>query len=143
MTVWFNYLVVAEWRWGQTLGKRAVGHQRRRRPGQGLRGLEPLVRATCCSVVDVVAGLFLIPLSRRKQRLGDRLAIPSSSCKATAASVTEALRTVLPPESVTPRRPAAGRRRPPGAAAQAAPGESVGDLGAGAGRRSASWRCWC
>jgi membrane protease YdiL (CAAX protease family) len=72
-TLWFGYFVFAQWRWGQTLGMRALGIRVVGEPGQRLSWTRALVRSLLL-VVDCVAGLFLIPLSRRKQRLGDRLA---------------------------------------------------------------------
>jgi membrane protease YdiL (CAAX protease family) len=72
-TVWLGYFVFAQWRWGQTLGMRALGIRVVGEPGQRLSWSRALVRSLLI-VVDCVAGLFLIPLSRRKQRLGDRLA---------------------------------------------------------------------
>jgi membrane protease YdiL (CAAX protease family) len=71
--LWFGYVVFAQWRWGQTLGMSAVGIRVVGDQEQGLSWTRALVR-TLLLGVDCVAGLFLIPLSRRKQRLGDRLA---------------------------------------------------------------------
>jgi CAAX protease family protein len=72
-TVWFNYFVVAEWRWGQTLGKRALRIRVADEGGGAVSWNRALVR-NLLLIVDVVAGLVLIPFSARKQRLGDRLA---------------------------------------------------------------------
>jgi uncharacterized protein len=71
--LWFGYIVFAQWRWGQTLGMSAVGIRVVSDREQGLSWSRALVRNLLLGV-DCVAGLFLIPLSRRKQRLGDRLA---------------------------------------------------------------------
>jgi membrane protease YdiL (CAAX protease family) len=73
LILWFNYFVVAEWRWGQTLGKRALGIRVAGEPGSRVSWGRAVVR-NLLLVVDVIAGLFLIPLSARRQRLGDRLA---------------------------------------------------------------------
>jgi CAAX protease family protein len=73
LLAWFAYLVVAEWRWGQTLGKRAVRIAVVDESGGSLSWGRALVR-NLLRVVDVVAGLVLIPSSARSQRLGDRLA---------------------------------------------------------------------
>jgi hypothetical protein len=73
LTIWFNYFVVAEWRWGQTLGKRALGITVAGEGGRAVSWNRAVVR-NLLLVVDVLAGLVLIPLSARKQRLGDRLA---------------------------------------------------------------------
>jgi CAAX protease family protein len=71
--LWLGCIVFAQWRWGQTLGMSAVGIQVVGDHGQRLSWTRALVRSLLLGV-DCVAGLFLIPLSRRKQRLGDRLA---------------------------------------------------------------------
>jgi len=71
--LWFGYLVLAQWRWGQTLGMRALGIRVVGEPGQPPSWSRALVRSLLL-VVDCVVGPFLIPLSRRRQRLGDRLA---------------------------------------------------------------------
>jgi uncharacterized protein len=71
--LWLGYLVFAQWRWGQTLGMSAVGIEVVGDRDQGLSWARALVR-TLLLGVDCVAGFFLIPLSRRNQRLGDRLA---------------------------------------------------------------------
>jgi membrane protease YdiL (CAAX protease family) len=73
LALWFGYIVFAQWRWGQTLGMSAVGIRVVSDRKQGLSWARALVRSLLLAV-DCVAGLFLIPLSRRKQRLGDRLA---------------------------------------------------------------------
>jgi membrane protease YdiL (CAAX protease family)/uncharacterized RDD family membrane protein YckC len=73
LTAWFNYFVVAEWRWGQTLGKRALRITVVDESGGSLSWNRALLR-NLLLIVDVVAGLVLIPFSARRQRLGDRLA---------------------------------------------------------------------
>ena len=112
LTVWFNYLVVGEWRWGQTLGKLALritvadDRRRKRRPGTA-----PLAR-NLLLVVDVIAGLVLIPFSGRKQRLGDRLAHTVVLVKDTAASRGEAVQ-ASPAGSLPPPAAASGAPPPP------------------------------
>ena len=73
ITTWFNYLVISEWRWGQTLGKRvlriAVGGE----GGRAVSWNRALVR-NLFLLVDLVAGPVSIALSARRQRIGDRLA---------------------------------------------------------------------
>jgi uncharacterized RDD family membrane protein YckC len=66
LTVWFNYFVVAEWRWGQTLGKRALRITVADDSGGTLSWNRAVVR-NLLLVVDVVAGLVLIPLSSRRR----------------------------------------------------------------------------
>jgi CAAX protease family protein len=73
LTVWFNYFVVSEWRWGQTLGKRAVGILVADEGGGKPSWNRALVR-NLLLVPDAIVGLVLVPLSARRQRLGDRLA---------------------------------------------------------------------
>lgn len=72
--LWLTYFVCAQWRFGQTLGMRAMGI---RVVGAAPDGELPLTRALVRSlllVVDFAAGPFLIAGSKRRQRLGDRLA---------------------------------------------------------------------
>ena len=109
LTVWFNYLVVAEWRWGQTLGKLAVRVTVADDRG-GTVSWNRSVARNLLLVVDVVAGLVLIPFSERKQRLGDRLAHTVVLVKDTAASGGDALQT-SPAGSFPP--PAAATAAPP------------------------------
>ena len=71
--LWSGYFVVAQWRWGQTLGMRALGIRVVGEPGGRLTWSRALLRSLLL-VVDCVIGPFLIPLSKRKQRLGDRVA---------------------------------------------------------------------
>ena len=73
LTVWFNYLVLCEWRWGRTFGKlvldlRVVGED-----GGRLSWNRSLVR-NLLRVPDLLLAPLLIPFSDRKQRLGDRAA---------------------------------------------------------------------
>jgi uncharacterized protein len=73
LTVWFNYLVLCEWRWGRTFGKlvldlRVVGED-----GGPLSWNRSLVR-NLLRVPDLLLAPLLIPFSDRKQRLGDRAA---------------------------------------------------------------------
>jgi uncharacterized protein len=73
ITLWFNYLVIGEWRWGQTLGKAAVGIRVVGEGGGGVAWNRALAR-NLLLVVDLVAGLVMIPTSAHRQRLGDRAA---------------------------------------------------------------------
>jgi membrane protease YdiL (CAAX protease family)/uncharacterized RDD family membrane protein YckC len=73
LTVWFNYLVLSESRWGRTFGKlvldlRVVGEDGRR-----VSWNRSLVR-NLLRLPDLVLAPLLIPLSDRRQRLGDRAA---------------------------------------------------------------------
>jgi membrane protease YdiL (CAAX protease family)/uncharacterized RDD family membrane protein YckC len=73
ITAWFNYLVISEWRWGQTLGKRALRIAVGGDGGRAISWNRALVR-NLALLVDVVAGPVSIVLSARRQRIGDRLA---------------------------------------------------------------------
>jgi uncharacterized protein len=73
ITAWFNYLVISEWRWGQTLGKRALRIAVGGEGGRAISWNRALVR-NLALLVDVVPGPVMIALSSRKQRIGDRLA---------------------------------------------------------------------
>jgi membrane protease YdiL (CAAX protease family) len=72
-TLWLSYFVFAQWRWGQTLGMRALGIRVVGDPGERLSWSRALMRSLLL-VVDCVLAPVLIPLSKRKQRLGDRVA---------------------------------------------------------------------
>ena len=128
ITVWFNYLVVAEWRWGQTLGKLAVRITVADDRG-GTVSWNRSVARNLLLVVDVVAGLVLIPFSRRKQRLGDRLAHTVVLVKDTAASRGEALQTS--PTGSFPPPAAAGAPPPPQRTPATSPGKPSATWGPG------------
>jgi len=131
LTVWFNYFVVAEWRWGQTLGKRAVGILVAGEDGRKPSWNRALVR-NLLLVVDAIAGLVLIPFSARRQRLGDRLAHTVVLVKARPDSAGAKPRPEPVPESVPP--PGAP---PPAPAAGDVP--SAGWSGPASGDPSRSW----
>jgi CAAX protease family protein len=114
--LWFGYIVFAQWRWGQTLGMSAVGIRVVSDRKQGLSWARALVRSLLLAV-DCVAGLFLIPLSRRKQRLGDRLANTVVLMHGEDAYVTGHGGAVEPGGPVTaPPEGAGGSQPPPGVA---------------------------
>lgn len=75
LTAWFNYFAFTEWRWGQTIGKNAVGIEvraidRSPRLSFGQASVRNLLR-----LVDFfLIGWAMIALSGRKQRLGDKAA---------------------------------------------------------------------
>jgi membrane protease YdiL (CAAX protease family) len=71
--LWFSYFVISERLWGQTLGKRALGIRVSPEAGRRLSWGRALLRNLVLAI-DVVVAPFLIPLSARRQRLGDRLA---------------------------------------------------------------------
>jgi membrane protease YdiL (CAAX protease family)/uncharacterized RDD family membrane protein YckC len=99
---WFNYFAFMEWRWGQTLGKMAVGlrvtTESGERPGWNAAAIRNLLR-----LIDVLLiGPILIATSARRQRLGDRA----------AHTVVVSARPVGMPQPVAMARPPAP---PPGA----------------------------
>jgi membrane protease YdiL (CAAX protease family)/uncharacterized RDD family membrane protein YckC len=73
-TLWFAYLVVAQWRWGQTLGMRALGIRVVTELGERRPSWSGALLRSLMLIADCVVGPFLIALSKRKQRLGDRVA---------------------------------------------------------------------
>jgi len=72
-TLWLAYFVCSQWRWGQTLGMRAMGIRVVAEPAGRLRWTRALLRSLLL-VVDVAIGPLLIARSAQRQRLGDRLA---------------------------------------------------------------------
>jgi hypothetical protein len=71
--LWLGYLVLAQSLWGQTLGMRFLGMEVVEGPGGRPSWGRALVR-TVSLAVDLVVGPLLIAVSKRRQRLGDRLA---------------------------------------------------------------------
>jgi uncharacterized protein len=71
--LWLVYFVFAQSRWGQTLGMRAMGIRVVGGTGGTLTWTRALLR-TALLVVDLAVGPLLIARSRRRQRLGDRVA---------------------------------------------------------------------
>lgn len=73
-TAWFNYFAISEWRWGQTIGKNAMGMRvisvDRGKLSFGQASVRNLLR-----IVDFfVVGWVMIATSAKRQRLGDRAA---------------------------------------------------------------------
>jgi uncharacterized protein len=126
LTIWFNYLVVAEWRWGQTLGKLALHVTVADERGGRVSWNRSVVR-NLLLIVDMVVGLVLIPLSARKQRVGDRLARTVVLVKDAAGSSGE-------PQPA----PAAGSLPPP-APASGAPSPAPAGPAPDPGKPSATW----
>jgi CAAX protease family protein len=129
LTVWFNYLVMAEWRWGQTLGKLALRITVADDRG-GTVSWNRSVARNLLLVVDIVAGLVLIPFSGRKQRLGDRIAHTVVLVKDTAAPAGEAL-PASPAGSLPPPPAATGAAPPPPPAPAPSPGKPSATWGPG------------
>jgi len=73
-SAWFNYFALCEWRWGQTIGKNAMGMRvisvDRGRIGYGQSSIRNLLR-----LVDFfVVGWVMIATTEKHQRLGDKAA---------------------------------------------------------------------
>ena len=128
--LWFGYIVVAQWRWGQTLGMSVVGIRVVGDREGGLSWTRALVRSLLLGV-DCVAGLFLIPLSRRKQRLGDRLANTVVLMQGDDAYVTGPGGAVPPGAPVTAPPPETGGSQPPPGAEQGPERHVAATWGAG------------
>jgi membrane protease YdiL (CAAX protease family) len=131
VALWFGYLVFAQSRWGQTLGMRALGIRVVGEPGQTLSWSRALVRSLLL-VVDWVVGPFLILLSRRRQRLGDRLANTVVLMKGEdryAAGTGGAVDTGAP--LTAPPSGPGGSVPPPGAGTQAPPRNVAATWGPG------------
>ena len=73
VSVWINYLVFAEWRYGRTLGKAVLGIKVVRLDGAPLSWNRALVR-NLLRLPDLLAIFFMVPSSEHRQRLGDRAA---------------------------------------------------------------------
>jgi membrane protease YdiL (CAAX protease family)/uncharacterized RDD family membrane protein YckC len=73
VSAWINYLVFAEWRYGRTLGKAALGLKVVRLDGTNLTWNAALAR-NLLRLPDLVAIFFTVPTSEHRQRLGDRAA---------------------------------------------------------------------
>jgi membrane protease YdiL (CAAX protease family)/uncharacterized RDD family membrane protein YckC len=72
LTLAFNYFALAEWRWGKTIGKRAVGVRVIAEPGAELTWNRAVIR-NLARVVDALGGFLLMTGDDRHQRVGDRL----------------------------------------------------------------------
>jgi hypothetical protein len=107
--LWLVYFVCAQWRWGQTLGMRAMRIRVVAEPGGRLPWTRALVRSLLL-VVDLVVGPLLIAASRRRQRLGDRLANTVVLVKANDESGAPAASEAVQPASAPP---ATGGTAPP------------------------------
>jgi uncharacterized protein len=73
ISIWVNYMIFGEWRYGRTLGKAALGLRVVRLDGTRLSWNGALVR-NLLRVPDLLAIFFTVPRSEHHQRLGDRAA---------------------------------------------------------------------
>ena len=107
---WVAYFVGSQWLWGRTLGMRAM----RIRVVADAGGRVPWTRALLRSlllVVDLAVGAPLIAASRRKQRLGDRLANTVVLMQPSDSSPPPAAMGATEPASAPP--PPGGAQPPP------------------------------
>ncbi len=73
-SAWFNYFAFCEWRWGQTVGKKAMGMRVVPLDG-GEMTFGPASIRNVLRIVDFfLIGPMMIANSARRQRLGDKLA---------------------------------------------------------------------
>jgi membrane protease YdiL (CAAX protease family)/uncharacterized RDD family membrane protein YckC len=121
-SLWFNYFTFCEWRWGQTIGKNAVGIEvraidRSHRLTFGQASIRNLLR-----LVDFfLIGWVMIAAGARKQRLGDKAAKtvvlrrpPKTIPGVRPAAIAGAAAPVAPqPQPAAPPTPAPGRTLPP------------------------------
>jgi uncharacterized protein len=129
LTVWFNYVVVSEWRWGQTLGKLALGITVADERG-GTVSWNRSVARNLLLVVDVVLGVMLIPFSAHKQRLGDRLAHTVVLVKDAGASAGET-QPAFPAGSPAPASATSGAIAHPPPPPASSPGKPTASWGPG------------
>lgn len=73
LSIWINYLVFAEWRWGRTIGKAVLQIKVVRLDGGPLTWNAALAR-NLLRLPDLIAIFFTVPTSEHRQRLGDRAA---------------------------------------------------------------------
>jgi CAAX protease family protein len=122
LSLWFNYFTFCEWRWGQTIGKNAVGIEvraidRSHRLTFGQASVRNLLR-----LVDFfLIGWVMIAAGARKQRLGDKAAKtvvlrrpPKTIPGGRPAAIAGAAAPVAPqPQPAPPPVSAPGRALPP------------------------------
>src|SRR5262249_34990857 len=74
-SLWFNYFSFCEWRWGQTIGKNAVGLEVRSLDGaERLTFGQASIRNLLRLIDFFVVGELMIVTTKRQQRLGDKAA---------------------------------------------------------------------
>lgn len=147
-TAWFNYFAICEWRFGQTIGKNAVGLRvlplEGGRLGWNAAAIRNVLRLVDFPLAAIGLGIALIQRSPRRQRLGDRAAktivvrdpepSPAQPDAAAAAAAAGNLPEPAPPRAGAP--PTAGEifedaaealgSQPPPAAEQPPPAEIPG-----------------
>ncbi len=109
---WFNYFWITEWRWGQTIGKRALGVKVTTEAGEGI-GWNAAATRNLLRLLDVlVIGPVLIATTRRHQRLGDRAGHSVVVLAGSTAAHTRARAAALANPAAAPM-PAAQMPAPP------------------------------
>jgi uncharacterized RDD family membrane protein YckC len=74
-SLWFNYFAFCEWRWGQTIGKNAIGIEVRSIDGADrLNFFQASIRNLLRLIDFFVVGELMIVIDERRQRLGDKAA---------------------------------------------------------------------
>ncbi|MGH2956930.1 MAG: RDD family protein [Solirubrobacterales bacterium] len=74
-SLWFNYFLFCEWRWGQTIGKNATGIEVRSLDGSERLSFGQASVRNVLRIVDFfVIGWVMVAVGKRKQRLGDKAA---------------------------------------------------------------------
>jgi uncharacterized protein len=133
-TAWFNYFSLAEWRWGQTMGKNATGIEVVSLDGSPISFGQASVRNLLRLVDFFVIGWVLLAGGGRRQRLGDM------------AAKTVVVR--RPPKKIPERpgvpaqRPAAATAAAPGPAPSGAPVTPETETGDGEGKPGFGWVTW-
>jgi uncharacterized protein len=74
LSAWFNYFALSEWRWGQTIGKNAMGMRVISLDRTRLSFAQASVRNLLRLVDFFAIGWLMIATTERKQRLGDKAA---------------------------------------------------------------------
>jgi uncharacterized protein len=143
LTAWFNYFAIAEWRWGQTIGKNALGIEVTTESGERPSWNAAAIRNILRIVDFLLIGPIMIAASRRHQRLGDRLAhtVVVRKERPVRAYGNPAAPPARPAAQTT-RAPAATRAAPAAAAPeQPAPHEpTIPPPGDGVGIAPGGWR---
>ena len=142
VTAWFNYFLITEWRWGQTMGKNATGIEVVSLDGGRVGFGQASVRNILRIVDFFVVGWVLIAAGGRRQRLGDMAAktvvvrrppktIPARPGATPAAAVAAASAGPAPPPPPSPGPASPPPRSEP----------TSRDEGDGSGR-AFSWVTW-
>jgi uncharacterized protein len=103
LSVWFNYFAFCEWRWGQTIGKNAMGIRVAELDGGRISFGASTIRNAFRLVDWLVVGWVMIARTERHQRLGDKAAKtvvvrrPRPQQSSSGATTSGAPRATAPP----------------------------------------------